>query len=67
MVRDMHKNTPPLQWDEDLEKAAQSYADNLHGNLGVHDPNNKANGWGETMYWLKAQREGKCADAILSW
>ena len=51
MLRDLHENTNHLQWDSDLETAAQNYANQLkNDNKGLnpgHDPENKDNNWGE--------------------
>ena len=51
-----------MEYDADLEKEAQRYADELMKNflgacselrkdIWVHDPKNKENGWGENLYW----------------
>ena len=72
MLRDLHENTNHLQWDSDLETAAQNYANQLkNDNNGLnpgHDPENKDNNWGENLYWMdNSNREGVCADAIYKW
>ena len=72
MLRNLHENTENLQWDSDLEIAAQNYADELKSennrlNPG-HDPENKDNYWCENLYWMdNSDREGVCADVIYKW
>ena len=72
MLRDLHENTNHLQWDSDLETAAQSYANQLkNDNKGLNsgqDPENEDNNWGENLYWMdNSNREGVYADAIYKW
>ena len=72
MLRDLHENTNHLEWDSNLETAAQNYANYLKSMNNKlrpgHDPENGGNDWGENLYWMYASyREGVCADALKSW
>ena len=68
MLRQLHQNTPNLQWDENLEVAAQDYAQQLVA-LGSlkHDPKNNGMRWGENLYYLYSSSKALCVNAIYSW
>ena len=68
MLRQLHQNTPNLQWDEHLEVAAQDYAEQLvvSGSL-KHDPKNYDNTWGENLYYSYSSSKALCVNAIYSW
>ena len=75
-------DTPPLEYDTDLEKEAQRYADELMKkylgacskltrDIWVHDPKNEESGWGENLYFGLGQEfvnnTAFCAKADKAW
>lgn len=71
-LRALHRNTPPLEWDDSIAAKAQQYAEHLlaihQGRTDtklVHDPNK--NGLGENLYWSDNAKPGTCPKASLSW
>ena len=72
MERNLHEDTNPLKYSITLEAEAQRYANylkKLNNALAPgHDPQNKAQGWGENLFWMyNSYRQGVCADAVYNW
>lgn len=74
LLRNLHEGTPPLKWDDELEMEAQWFAEKLKKlnkkqlKQEDHDPRNKANGWGENIYFgWRSWRSSYCAEAIYAW
>lgn len=71
-LRRLHKNTPPLEWDDSLAAKAQKYAETLvrinqasRTTKLIHEK--PAHGMGENLYWQDNKKKGTCADASLAW
>jgi len=68
----MHANTRSLQWDANLAREAQRYANEL---LAMSYRNGKAKlihekparGMGENLYWGDSSKAKTCVDANKSW
>jgi len=74
-LRELHKDTPDLQWDSSLAAKAQEYAEKLvtiNKQLSItsnaqlsHSPDRYD--IGENLYWRDNKNIGKCAHASHSW
>jgi len=74
-LRELHKDTPDLQWDSSLAAKAQEYAEKLvtiNKQLSItsnaqlsHSPDRYD--IGENIYWRDNKNIGKCAHASHSW
>ena len=57
-----------LKWDDELEKAAQNWADEIvKTNDWKHDPSNHENGWGENLYVTSSSVKPSLVDAVNAW
>ena len=67
IVREYH-GAAPLEWDDDLAKAAKHWAEKLmQKDLLQNDPNLNKTGQGENVFMYYGPRSKKCADAVLQW
>ena len=67
MLRELHQNTPNLQWDESLEVASQDYAQQLAALVSLkYDPKLSGMGWGKNLYYSYSSSKALCANAIYS-
>lgn len=67
IVREYH-GAAPLEWDDDLAKAANDWVQKLmQENLLQNDPNLNKTGQGENVFMYYGPRPKKCADAVLQW
>lgn len=69
-LRALHKDTEPLQWDVELAKSAQQWANHLLriGRM-EHSTNRKGQGENLAYYrkWGKAVKKASCARALHDW
>ena len=71
-LRALHQDTPALEWDEELARKAQAYAEKLiENNRGstrtslVHEE--PSNGMGENLYYSDRKDIKTCVDASNNW
>ena len=68
VLRQLHRNTPNLQWDAEPKCKSQAYGEYLLAtNSFGHDSKNKAKVWGRNLYWADNSKKSVCADAVSKW
>jgi len=65
VLRNLHENTGPLQWDAKLAADSKIWAENLVS-IGQMKHSYRPNE-GENIYYSKSKNEGSCVDAALAW
>lgn len=65
MLRNLHSETPDLEWDAELATTAQEWANHLASKKIFQHEGIK--GLGENIFYASSAAEASCANAVLSW
>ena len=72
-LRKLHVDTPNLQWNQELARRAQEYAEKLvvinrrKSKVFMKHSNREGENIGENIYWRNNRQLGTCVDASRSW
>ena len=65
VLRNLHSNTGPLQWDAKLAADSKIWAEHL---VSIDEMKHSYRGnEGENIYYSKSKSVGSCVDAALAW